>query len=207
MAIELDPSTSALIVLDMQNDVVHPDGVWGGPSGAAAHCAKQGCVENIKTLIAAAREAGVQVIHVHHQPSVNAPDDRDSKQNAPLFRDTRASGGLATEWGRAPLEGLEPDPERDIVVLKQRANAFTGTNLDIKLRGLGVETIILTGAWTNMSVESTTRVGADTGYAVVIASDGTATLGDEWQKAALEYGVTAFAQVASSAEIAAALRA
>lgn len=205
MAIELDPTTSALIVLDMQNDVVHPDGVWGGPSGAAAHCIAQNAVANIQALIAACRAAGVQVIHVHHRPSVFGPDDRDSKQNANLFRDTRASGGLSTEWGAAPMDGLAPDPAQDIVVYKQRANAFTSTNLDIKLRGLGVETIILTGAWTNMSVESTTRVGADIGYSVVIASDGTATLGDEWQKAALEYGVTAFAQIGTTAEIVAAI--
>ena len=204
MALELDPKTTALIILDMQNDVVHADGIWGGPSGAAAHCAEQNAVANILAVAAAARAAGSKVIHVHHNGSVNADDDADSKQNANLFRDTRASGGVTRgTWGAEPMDGLEVQ-RGDILVMKQRANAFTNTNMDIKLRGLGVETIVLTGAWTNMSVESTARVGADIGYEVVIVEDGTATLGPEWQKAALEYGVTAFATVAPAADVIAA---
>ena len=65
-------------------------------------------------------------------------------------------------------------------------NGFYETRLDILLRGLGVETLIITGAWTNMSIEHTARHAADAGYRAVVASDGTSTVNDEWQHAALE---------------------
>ena len=48
-----------------------------------------------------------------------------------------------------------------------------------------------------MSIEHTARHGADAGYEVVVASDGTSTTGDEWQRAALEYAMTNVAQVAT----------
>jgi len=66
-------------------------------------------------------------------------------------------------WGAAPAEGLEPQ-EGDHVVEKMRMNGFYDTRLDILLRGLGVETLVITGAWTNMSIEHTARHAADAGY-------------------------------------------
>ena len=204
MPFELDPRRTAVIVIDMQNDVVHPDGVWGGPSGAAAHCAAQDAVANIGAICDAARRAGSRVIFVHHAPSVGAADDVDSKQNGGLWRDTRETGGLSSEWGRAPVAGCEPQAG-DTVIQKQRGNAFTSTPLDVKLRGLGVDKIVLTGAWTNMAVESTARVGADIGYEVAIVSDATASISADWQQAALSFGVTAFAEIPTTAEVVSAL--
>jgi gluconolactonase len=86
-----------------------------------------------------------------------------------------------------------------------RMNGFYETRLDILLRGLGADTIVITGAWTNMSIEHTARHGADAGYEVVVASDGTSTTGDEWQQAALNYAMTNVAKVATCAEIKSAL--
>ena len=203
MAFELDPRRAAVVVIDMQNDVVHPDGVWGGPAGAAAHCAEQDAIAHIGAICAAARGTGTKVIFVHHQPSVGADDDADSRQNAGLWRDTRSSGGLSTAWGRAPVDGCVP-AAGDIVIHKQRGNAFTSTGLDIKLRGLGVEKVVLLGAWTNMAVESTARVGADIGYEMAIVSDATVTINAEWQAAALSYGVTVFAETPTTADVLAA---
>ena len=84
-------------------------------------------------------------------------------------------------------------------------NGFFDTRLDILLRGLEAQTIVVTGAWTNMSIEHTARHGADAGYEVVVASDGTSTVNDDWQKAALEYAMTNVAKVATCGEIAEAL--
>ncbi|MEN3284427.1 MAG: ureidoacrylate peracid hydrolase, partial [Solirubrobacteraceae bacterium] len=108
-------------------------------------------------------------------------------------------------WGAAPADGLEAQ-DGDHVVEKMRMNGFYDTRLDILLRGLGAETIVITGAWTNMSIEHTARHGADAGYEVVVASDGTSTTGDEWQHAALNYAMTNVAKVATCTEIKSALR-
>src|ERR671931_429701 len=127
------------------------------------------------------------------------------KQNAPLFQGVKESNGLVRgTWGAAPAEGLEPQ-DGDHVVEKMRMNGFYETRLDILLRGLGAEQLIITGAWTNMSIEHTARHGADAGYEVVIASDGTSTINEEWQQAALNYAVTNVGKVATCAEIKAAL--
>ncbi|MDX6503366.1 MAG: ureidoacrylate peracid hydrolase, partial [Gaiellaceae bacterium] len=112
-----------------------------------------------------------------------------------------ANANVRGTWGAAPVDGLEPRAG-DLVIEKLRMNAFFGTKLDAVLRGLGVDTVVLTGAWTNMSIEHTARHAADAGYRVVVASDGTSTLNEEWQAAALGYALTQVAAIATCAEIA-----
>jgi ureidoacrylate peracid hydrolase len=102
------------------------------------------------------------------------------------------------------VDGLEAQ-DGDHVVEKMRMNGFYDTRLDILLRGLGVETLVITGAWTNMSIEHTARHAADAGYRAVVASDGTSTTGEEWQNAALNYAMQNVATVGTCAEIAEAL--
>jgi gluconolactonase len=197
-ALRLDLSRTALIIQDLQNDVIIEGGAFA-ESGAPAHATNQNVVENVKRLAEAARSAGIPVIHVWYIVEQGAPG---LKLNAPLFVGVKDANALVRgSWGAAPAEGLEPK-EGDLVVEKMRMNAFHGTRLDTLLRGLGVETLVITGAWTNMSIEHTARHGADAGYEIVVASDGTSTVDDEWQHAALNYALTNVAKVATCAEIA-----
>jgi gluconolactonase len=200
--LQLDPTRSALIIQDLQNDVIIEGGAFA-ESGAPAHATAQNVVGNVVDLAAACRAAGVPVIHVWYIVEPGAPGLR---QNAPLFQGVKEANALVRgTWGAAPADGLEPQGG-DHVVEKMRMNGFYETRLDILLRGLGVEQIIVSGAWTNMSIEHTARHGADAGYEVVVPSDGTSTTGDEWQNAALNYAMTNVARVASCAEIKSALR-
>ena len=157
----------------------------------------------MKGLAEAARKAGVPVIHVWY---VVEPGAAGLKQNAPLFQGVKDSNALVRgSWGAAPAEGLEPQ-DGDHVVEKMRMNGFYDTKLDILLRGFGVETLIITGAWTNMSIEHTARHAADAGYRAIVASDGTSTVDDEWQNVALNYAMQNVASVGTCAEIAGALK-
>ncbi|MEA2304676.1 MAG: gluconolactonase [Solirubrobacteraceae bacterium] len=197
-ALRLDPKRSALIIQDMQNDVIIEGGAFAD-SGAPAHATSQDVVANVRGLAEACRAAGVPVIHVWY---IVEPGARGLKQNAPLFQGVKESNALVRgTWGAAPAEGLEPQ-DGDHVVEKMRMNGFYETRLDILLRGLGAETIVITGAWTNMSIEHTARHGADAGYEVIVASDGTSTTGDEWQNAALNYAMGNVAQVATCEQVA-----
>jgi gluconolactonase len=199
--LQLDAKRSALIIQDMQNDVIIEGGAFAD-SGAPAHAIAQNAVANVADLAAACRAAGVPVIHVWYIVEQGAPGLR---QNAPLFQGVKEANALVRgSWGAAPADGLEPEAG-DHVVEKMRMNGFYETRLDILLRGLGADTIVITGAWTNMSIEHTARHGADAGYEVVVASDGTSTTGDEWQQAALNYAMTNVAKVATCAEIKSAL--
>ena len=199
--LQLDPKRSALIIQDLQNDVIIEGGAFAD-SGAPAHATAQNVVSNVADLAAACRSAGVPVIHVWYIVEEGAAG---LKQNAPLFQGVKEANALVRgTWGAAPAEGLEAQ-DGDHIVEKMRMNGFYETRLDILLRGLGVDTIIVSGAWTNMSIEHTSRHGADAGYEVVVPSDGTSTTGDEWQNAALNYAMTNVAKVATCAEIKSAL--
>ncbi len=197
----INPKAAALVIQDLQNDVIIEGGAFAD-SGAPAHATSQNVVENVKGLAAACRAAGVPVIHVWYIVEPGAPG---LKQNAPLFEGVKGANALVRgSWGAAPADGLEPQ-DGDHIVEKMRMNAFYNTRLDILLRGLGAETLIVTGAWTNMSIEHTARHAADAGYRAIVASDGTSTVNDEWQHAALSYAMQNVAVVATCAEIAAAL--
>ena len=199
--IDVDPGRAVLVIQDLQNDVMMDGGAWA-ETGAAQHAKDQNVVENVKRLAEACRPAGIPVIHVHYIVEEGAPE---LKLNAPLFQGVKDANALVRgSWGAAPADGLEP-AEGDHVVEKMRMNGFYETRLDILLRGLGADTIVITGAWTNMSIEHTARHGADAGYRVWVASDGTSTTGDEWQNAALNYAMTNVAQVATCAQIKGAL--
>ena len=199
--LQLDPKRSALVIQDLQNDVMIEGGAFAD-SGAPAHATAQNVVGNVADLAAACRAAGVPIIHIWY---IVEPGAVGLKQNAPLFQGVKEANALVRgTWGAAPAEGLEPQ-DGDHVVEKMRMNGFYETRLDILLRGLGADTIIVSGAWTNMSIEHTARHGADAGYEVVVPSDGTSTTGDEWQNAALNYAMTNVAKVATCAEIKTAL--
>lgn len=197
----IDAKSAAMVIQDLQNDVIIEGGAFAD-SGAPAHATSQNVVANVAQLADAARAKGVPVIHVWYIVEQGAPG---LKQNAPLFEGVRGANALVRgTWGAAPADGLEPK-DGDHIVEKMRMNGFYDTRLDILLRGLGVETLIITGAWTNMSIEHTARHAADAGYRAVVASDGTSTVSDEWQHAALNYALTNVAQVGTCSEIASAL--
>jgi gluconolactonase len=201
MVDSIDPKSAALVIQDLQNDVIIEGGAFAD-SGAPAHATSQNVVANVAGLAAACRKVGVPVIHVWYIVDEGAPG---LKQNAPLFEGVKGANALVRgSWGAAPADGLEPQAG-DHVVEKMRMNGFYETRLDILLRGLGVETLIVSGAWTNMSIEHTARHAADAGYRAVVPSDGTSTVNDEWQHAALNYAMTNVASVGTCAEIASAL--
>ena len=198
----LDPARTALIIQDLQNDIISEGGAFAD-SGAPGHAQSQNVVENVQGVADAARAAGVPVIHIHYIVEAGA---KGLKQNAPLFQGVKESDALVRgSWGAAPVDGLEPQ-EGDHVVEKMRMNGFYNTVLDNLLRGYGTETIVITGAWTNMSIEHTSRHGADAGYEIVVVSDGTSTVSDEWQNAGLNYALTNVGRTATAAEVTAALR-
>lgn len=197
----LDARSCALIIQDLQNDVITEGGAFAD-SGAPAHAKSQNIVENVSRLADAARSAGMPVVHVHYIVEAGA---RGLKQNAPLFVGIKDSNAVVRgSWGAAPVQGLEPR-EGDHVVEKMRMNGFYDTRLDSLLRGLGATTIVITGAWTNMSIEHTARHGADAGYTVLVVSDGTSTTGEEWQNAALNYAMTNVARVVTTDQVVQAL--
>jgi gluconolactonase len=183
--LQLDASRCVLIIQDMQNDVVMDGGAFAA-SGSPAHCREQNCIANIAKLASAARARGVPVIHVWF---VSEAGGSGVTQNAPLFEGLVEANGLVRgTWGVAPVPGLEA-MAGDHIVEKNRMSAWEGTRLETLLKSLWRDVVIVTGAWTNMSIEHTARSGADKGYFMVVPENGCSTMNQEWHLAAVNYGL------------------
>jgi gluconolactonase len=199
--IDLDPARAVLVIQDMQNDVIIAGGAFAD-SGSPGHATAQDVVANVAALAAAARAAGVPVLHVWYIVEEGA---RGLALNAPLFQGVKESNALVRgTWGAAPAEGLEPQPG-DYVVEKMRMSAWQGTRFESLLRGLGRDTVIVTGAWTNMSIEHTARTGADKGYNMLVAEDGCSSMNADWHNASINYALQNVCQVTDCASVTAAL--
>jgi gluconolactonase len=195
--VDVDPERAVLIVQDMQNDVMMEGGAWAD-TGAPEHAKEQNVVQNVKVLAEACRAAGIPVMHVHYIVEEGAPG---LKVNAGLFKGVKETGGLVRgSWGAAPAEGLEPQ-EGDFVVEKMRMNAWEGTRLEHLMKGLGRDTIIVTGAWTNMSVEHTARTGADKGYYMIVPEDGCSTMNADWHNASINFALQNVSTVTTCAAV------
>lgn len=196
----LDASRCALIVQDLQNDVIIDGGAFA-ESGAPDHAREQNVVANVQRLADVCRDKGIPVIHVWYVVEEGAPG---LKLNAPLFEGVAEGALVRGSWGAAPAEGLEPKDD-DFVIEKMRMSAWQGTNLENILAGTGRDTIIITGAWTNMSIEHTSRTGADKGYYMVVPENGCSTMSADWHNASINYALQNVSTVTDVDSVVAAL--
>jgi nicotinamidase-related amidase len=194
--IVLSRGTTALVLVDLQNDNVHPEGAFAS-SGAPAHASAQDLVSNVQSLLRWARALDLPVLHNH---IVAFPGRDFGGSNAPIFQMIGPDSLRLGSWGAQPLEGLEP-LEGEPVLLRNRMSAFNGSGLDALLRNLGVETVVVAGVWTNMAVEHTVRDAADHGYRAVLVTDATSSINEEWQHAATSFALTNIAQFVTTAEV------
>jgi gluconolactonase len=197
----LDSKRCALIIQDMQNDVMIEGGAFAS-SGAPVHARQQNVVANSMRLAQACRARGVVVVHVWFLVNAGAPG---LTLNCPLFEGLADAKALVRgTWGAQPAQGLEPQPG-DFVVEKMRMSAWEGSTLETILKGTGRDVIINTGAWTNMSVEHTARTAADKGYFVVLPEDACSTMNAEWHNAAIKFALTNVSVVTKVDDVIAAL--
>jgi len=197
----LDASRCALIIQDLQNDVIIEGGAFAD-SGSPEHAKEQNVVENVAALADTCRGKGIPVIHVWYIVEEGAPG---LKLNAGLFNGLKDANALVRgTWGAAPADGLEPK-DGDLIVEKMRMSAWQGTRLESLLAGLGRDTIIITGAWTNMSIEHTSRTGADKGFFMVVPEDGCSTMNADWHNASINYALQNVSTVTTCAAVTEAL--
>ena len=197
----LDPSRCALIIQDMQNDVVMEGGAFAS-SGSPAHCKQQNAIANAMRLADACRKRGVMVIHVWFVVEPGAPG---VTLNAPLFEGlVEAKAMVRGTWGAAPVAGLEAKPG-DHVVEKMRMSAWEGSSLETVLKSGRRDIVIVTGAWTNMSIEHTARTGADKGYLMIVPEDCCSTMNADWHRASINYALQNVSAVSKADDVIAAL--
>lgn len=165
---------TALVILDMQNDIVHTDSpLAGAPAFSALFETLRSTrvVEKCRALLDEARATGVTVVHVVVDFTVGTQFQFPRRGH--FFA---SIGGQDTQllkpgtWGGAIHELLAPR-EGEIVVGKSIFSAFASNDLHDQLRARGVRELVLAGVATDIVVECTSWAASDLGYDVQIAAD------------------------------------
>ncbi len=188
--LSVDLSRSAVLVLDYQAPIL----AMYGNAGAAV-------VEPAKALLESARKALVPVIYVVMGYRPGYPEL--SPRNSAHALITKSGGYLDTQGGDV-IDGVRPKPG-DLLVVKHRVCAFTGTDLEQILRARQLETLILLGVATSGVVLSTVRCAADLDYRMVVVADGCADRDEEVHRLLLEKIFPRQARVTLASEVAASL--
>lgn len=183
---ELDPRTTALVVIDLQNGVLGRTLV---PHRSAE------VLETATGLAGRFRRAGAVVVWVRVCWSPDLGDALRQPVDQPM---RRPAGGFPADFAEFPEGLVEPS---DLVVTKRQWGAFYGTELDLQLRRRGVRTVVLGGVATNFGVESTARDAWERGYAVVIAEDITSSLSGELHDFAMRHILPRIAVISPSAAL------
>lgn len=198
------PEHSALVLVDIQNDFVDPNG-WVAerrPPGFTGDTGVAAVVDRAAEVLRAARSAGVLVVHVR---MIGDARYLSEAQRAIFFR---ANGEQAPPcvlegtWGADFPEPLTPAVgDREVVVDKHRYSAFIGTRLHQVLGSHGIRTIVVGGVATSGCVESTIRDGFMLDHHVIVPADLCADYEQQRHDASLSKLDGSFATVTDAAEI------
>ena len=189
--ITLEPARTALLVMDLQNDIVR---MFGDKAAAL--------LDRAAAVLAAARKAKLTVVYVVVGFRPGYPEL--SKHNASFAAVSRSGRFLLGTPGSDVAPAVAPQ-DGEVVVVKHRVSALAGTDLDMVLRAKGIDTLVLLGIATSGVVLSTVRSGADADYALVVVSDACADADDEVHRVLTEKVFVKQASVVSSGELIAAL--
>ncbi len=180
---------TALIVIDMQRDFLLPGGFGETLGNDVAQLQK--VVAPLATLIAAARSAGIMVIHTRegHQPDLSDCPPAKLNRGTPSKRigDTGKYGRILIrgEYGHDIVDELAP-AEGEVVIDKPGKGAFYATELQDVLTAAGVTQLLITGVTTEVCVHTTTREANDRGYECLVVSDCVGSYFPEFQRVGLE---------------------
>jgi nicotinamidase-related amidase len=153
----LDPARTALVVIDMQNDLVKQGGSLLVPDAEAT-------IPAIARLLDLARKSRMRVVY-----------SQDTHRRGDPEWEVWPEHCREGSWGWEIVPELAPGVD-DTVLRKLRYDAFYGTPLDHLLRLWGVDTLVICGTVANISVQSTTASAALRGYAVVVPRDAISAL-------------------------------
>lgn len=186
----INSDSTALVIVDMQN----------------AFCSKEGfmtklglnidqCIDAVgptKKILGHFREAGLPVIFTRYWLR---PDYKDAGLFESLFPGSHdAQAMVAGTWDAEITDELAPE-ESEFVVDKQRYSGFYNTNLELILRDLGVDTLVIVGVTTNICVESTVRDAFFRDYKIIVLEDCTGAVDDLMQEGSIHSFRYGFADV------------
>jgi len=194
----IDPATTALVLIEYQNDFTTEGGVLHG--AVASVMDSTGMLAKTKDVVEAARAAGVTVMHApisfaegYHEISAHPYGILKGVVDGKAF--------VQGSWGAAIVDDLAPVAGDIVIEGKRGLDTFASTNLDFILRSKGITTLVLGGFLTNCCVESTMRSGYENGYRVITLNDCVAATSAAEHENALTYDYPMFSVPMSAAEL------
>ena len=210
-ALEVDFDKAALVIIDMQRDFLEPGGFGAALGNDVSRL--QVAVGPCRALLAAARKAGILVIHTRegHRPDLTDAPPHKVERGDPALRI-----GAPGPMGRILVRG---EPGHDIipelypvagepVIDKPGKGAFYQTDLELMLKNRGIDTLLVGGVTTEVCVNTTVREANDRGFRCIVISDCCASYFPEFHDMGLKMikaqgGI--FGSVTASAPVIAAL--
>ncbi|MRH41076.1 isochorismatase family protein [Aquibacillus halophilus] len=185
-------SKSALLIIDMQNAFIHPNGSLSKMGLDTSRTSL--AIEPIMWLKEAFKAEKLPVIYIQH---THRPDGTDAGMIAKVFPPIMELGHcVENSWDGEIINSLKPENE-DFIVKKHRFSAFYNTQLEEVLRGLCVEQLVVTGVATNVCVESTVRDAFYRDYNVFVPREATHSYTVEQEQGSFANFEFAFARVVS----------
>lgn len=193
----LDPNTTALLLIEYQNEFTSEGGVLHG--AVAPVMARTNMLANTQKVAAAARKAGIAVLHA---PIFFAEGYGEITRHPYGILKGVVDGKcfIKGSWGAAIIDALAPQPGDIVVEGKRGLDTFASTNLDFILRSKGIKTLALGGFLTNCCVESTMRTAYEHGFDVVTLTDCTAGTSPEEHDNAIKYDFPMFSRPTTSTD-------
>jgi nicotinamidase-related amidase len=170
----LNPGATALVLIDMQRDFLEPGGFGEGLGNDVSLLQK--VVAPLQAVLAAARAAGMLVIHTREGHRSDMSDCPPSKQARGRLESGIGSPGpkgrvlIRGEVGHGIVDELAPAPG-EVVLDKPGKGAFYATDLELLLRNKGITSLVVTGVTTEVCVHTTVREANDRGFECLVLSD------------------------------------
>jgi nicotinamidase-related amidase len=193
MKVRLDPRRTAVLLLDVQNDLVK----------ITPKLRERRVLENMAQVLKRARQRKATVIHI--TASVRA-DFRDLPRDNPLWDGIRKSKQLIFGTIGAAIHRSVRPLDSELVLNKTCVDPFLTTNLGQALHNADANTVVLMGLWTNWVVEATARHASDMGYRVFLVEDACASNTMANHEFAINNVLPTICYIASSADVLAALK-
>ncbi len=186
----LSPAQTAILVVDMMND-------FCAAGGAMVLPGSERLLPPQNALLGAVRETGGTVAFIRDCHRPQARREREFLKRTPHC--------IEGSWGAEIIDGLERAPG-DIEIVKRRYSGFFNTDLDLSLKDMQVDTVIVVGVVTNICVRSTVHDAFFHGYRVIVPEDCVAATGPREQASSLYDIGTHFGLVSTADAVIRALR-
>ena len=190
----IDPKSTALLLLDLQNEMVDTKGKVGG-GGLAKIVAERGVLANAARALAAARAVGLMVVHVRLGFRADYADALSVAPRIAKLKEHRAA--ILGEWGCEFPDAVRPNAD-EVVITKQCVNPYFNSALLSQLAQRGIRRVVLGGVATNLVVESSARYSDDAGLAVTVLEDCCASPNAEWHAFSIEKMLPMFGEVVTT---------